>query len=89
MAASKDGESGRTIVKAVNLTGEAKRVLVRLDGDAKRKARAVCLKGHGLGEENTFEEPDKIVPVEEVLAISGNEAEYVFEAHSFTVLEFV
>lgn len=89
VAASKDGESGRTIVKAVNLTGEAKRVLVRLDGDAKRKARAVCLKGHGLGEENTFEEPDKIVPVEEVLAISGNEAEYVFEAHSFTVLEFV
>ncbi len=89
VAASKDGESGRTIVKAVNLTGEAKRVLVRLDGDAKRKARAVCLKGHGLGEENTFEEPDKIVPVEEVLEICGNEAEYVFEAHSFTVLEFV
>lgn len=43
----------------MNLTGEAKRVLVCLDGDAKRKARAVCLKGPCLGEENSLEEQDR------------------------------
>lgn len=88
VAASKDEESGSTIVKAVNLTGEEKRVLVRLDGSAKGKARAVCLKGYGLGEENTFEEPDRITPVEEPVELCGNETEYVFEPHSFTVLLF-
>ena len=89
VAASKDTDSGRTILKAVNLTGEAKRVLVCLDGDAKKQARAVCLKGHGLGDENTFEEPDKITPSQEMVEICGNEAEYVFAPHSFTVLIFV
>lgn len=88
VAASKDEDSGRTIVKAVNLTGEEKRVLVRLDGEPKKTAKAICLKGHSLGEENTFEEPDKITPVEEDVEVSGNEAEYVFGPHSFVVLLF-
>lgn len=86
VAASLDRESGRTILKAVNLTGDEKRVQIRIEGEPKAKMRAVCLQGYGLTDENTFEEPERVVPVERVQKVDGNQVEYCFGAHSFTVL---
>ena len=88
VAVSRDSGNGDTILKAVNLTGEKKRVRIGIDGEIKNHVRAVCLKNHGLTEENTFDEPERIMPVEEMLDMAGQETEYVFDEHSFTVLIF-
>ena len=88
VAASKDAENGKTILKVVNLTGEEKNVQICLEGTPKKLARAVFLRGHELSQENTFEEPNRIMPEEEEVPVDGNQAEYIFMPHSFTVLVF-
>ena len=88
VAASKDAENGKTILKVVNLTGEEKNVQICLEGTPKKQARSVFLRGHGLSQENTFEEPNRIMPEEEEVPVDGNQAEYTFTPHSFTVLVF-
>lgn len=89
VAASRDEKTKETIVKAVNLTGEEKTVRLYIDGAPKAGGKAVCLKGHGLSGENTFEDPDRITPVEEDFCVRENAADYVFAPHSFTVLRFL
>lgn len=88
VTASVDKNCGRTILKAVNLTGEDKEVLVSLDGAGKGSVTVTCLKGYGLDETNTFEEPDRIVPREEKISIQDNAFPYIFAPHSLTVLSF-
>lgn len=97
ISASSNRESGEKILKVVNLTGEEKKVQIYLQKDryfdmptSKRlgKINIVSLKGHGLTDENTFDNPDKIVPVEEIIEESDRKMEYVFEPHSFYVLIF-
>lgn len=87
-AASTDRETGRIFFKAVNLTGEEKRVELHVIGEPKSKMTELCLKGHGLTEENTFDTPDKIIPVEKSRNITENQMLHVFPPHSFTVLVF-
>ena len=88
IAASKDKKNGTTILKAVNLTGDEKKVKLCIEGSTKKHLRVISLKGHGLTEENTFDKPDNIVPAEEEKDLNGNEIEYAFEPHSFSVLVF-
>ena len=88
VAASKDAENGKTILKVVNLTGEEKNVQICLEDTPKKQARAVFLRGHELSQENTFEEPNRIMSEEEEVPVDGNQAEYTFTPHSFTVLVF-
>lgn len=88
VAASVDKASGQTILKVVNLTGENKQVQVRLDGKEKNQLRILSLRNHKLTDENTFDEPNKIVPTEECQQIEKNQIDYCFEAHSFTVMVF-
>lgn len=88
VTASVDKSSGRTIIKAVNLTGEEKEVLVSLEGEEKDSVMVTCLKGYGLDETNTFEAPDHIVPQRERFSIEGNTFSHVFAPHSVTMLSF-
>ena len=88
VAASVDRNTDRTILKAVNLTGEAKEVQLSLDGPAKTSVTASCLKGYGLDETNSFEDPDNITPQTEHISIDGNQMTYVFAPHSVTILSF-
>ena len=88
ITASVDENSGETILKAVNLTGEEKQVELSLEGDSKTTATVVTLAGYELGDENTFDEPDKIKPVESQLSVNDNKLEYTFAPHSVTVLKF-
>lgn len=83
-----DRERNKTIVKAVNLTGEEKEVLLSLEGQAKQNAEAFCLKGYGLDETNTFEDPEHIVPQREKLSVTDNTCRYTFAPHSVTILSF-
>ncbi|MCM1182864.1 MAG: alpha-L-arabinofuranosidase [Roseburia sp.] len=88
VTASVDSERDRTIVKAVNLTGEEKTALLSLDGAAKSRVTATFLKGHGLDETNTFERPDAVVPQAESLSVKENALSYTFAPHSVTILSF-
>ena len=88
ITASVDENSGETILKAVNLTGEEKQVELSIEGDSKTTATVVTLAGYELGDENTFDEPDKIKPVESQLSVNDNKLEYTFAPHSVTVLKF-
>ena len=88
VTASVDRNCDKTIVKVVNLTGEAKEVLLSMDGTARNSVTVIYLKGFGLDETNSFESPDRIVPRTEKLAVTGNELVYGFAPHSVTVLSF-
>lgn len=88
VAASVDRGSDRTILKVVNLTGEEKEVLLSLDGPARNSVQVTSLKGHGLDETNSFENPDNITPQTERFSVDGNELSYTFASHSVTILSF-
>lgn len=88
VTASVDRNSDRTILKAVNLTGEAKEVQLILDGAVKNAVTVTCLKGCGLDETNSFENPDNIAPQTEHISVDKNEMSYIFVPHSVTILSF-
>lgn len=88
VTASVDKICDKTILKVVNLTGEEKEVQLSLDGPIKNKVTVTCLKGHGLDEINTFENPDNILPQTEHFAVNENELHYTFAPHSATVFSF-
>ena len=88
VSASVDRNSNKTILKAVNLTGEEKEVLLSLDGAIKNSVTVTWLKGYGLDETNTFENPNHILPRMEKFPVSGNEFLHSFAPHSVTVLSF-
>ena len=88
VTASVDREYDRTILKAVNLTGEGKDVQLSLDGPEKNSVTVTCLKGYGLDEVNSFEDPDNITPQTEHFPVNGNELSYTFAPHSVTILSF-
>ncbi|MDO4292886.1 MAG: alpha-L-arabinofuranosidase C-terminal domain-containing protein [Eubacteriales bacterium] len=94
LAASRDGE--KTILKAVNLTGEAKKVMIRFEEQKQknathktvevRRAEVTELKENALTAENTFEYPDTVVPHTRQTVVRGNELEWEFAEHSMTVI---
>jgi len=88
VAASTDSETGETIVKVVNLTGEDKNVEIVLDGAKKTVARIEALEGYELSAENTFEEPDYIGLLREERPVKDNKLVHSFEAHSVNVIVF-
>ena len=88
VAASVDRACDRTILKVVNLTGEEKNVQLSLDGPEKNSVTVTCLKGYGLDEVNSFENPDNITPQTECFSVNGNELSYTFAPHSVTILSF-
>lgn len=88
VTASVDKNHGRTILKAVNLTGEEKTVRILLEGNGRNSVRISGLKGHGLGDTNTFEDPERIVPWEERKTVEGNTMTHTFAPHSVTIFSF-
>lgn len=83
---TKDGS--RTIVKVVNLTGEAKPVTVCLQGMERKVVEITELSGHGLTEENSLDVPNRVAPKEAKGSVEDNQFPYTFPAHSVTVLSF-
>ena len=89
-ASTETQESGtaRTIVKAVNLTGEEKETTLVLEGERKTKLVVTQLSGHGLTAENTFEAPNNVAPESFEQKVEENRTVYRFPAHSVTILSF-
>lgn len=79
---------GQTILKVVNLTGEEKETELVLEGEDKKQVVITSLSGYALTDENTFENPDHIVPAAKSEAVRDNRLVYQFPAHSVTVMRF-
>lgn len=88
VTASVERNENRTILKAVNLTGEAKKVELTLHGEERKKAVITELSGCKLDDCNSFEEKDRIVPHTGVAAVEKNKLIYEFKPHSVTVMSF-
>lgn len=86
-AASKD-TSGRTIVKAVNLTGDDREVYINIEGTEKKKVTIHSLSDCALSAENTFEQSDRIRPETVESALAENEYVLKVKPHSVNVLVF-
>ena len=78
----------RTIVKAVNLTGEEKEAELQLIGEEKSKLTVEQLAGHALTAENTFAAPENVTIKQFEEEIKGNRVTYGFPKHSVTILSF-
>ena len=59
-----------------------------LEGENKTSAKIITLAGYELGDENTFDEPDKISPKEDFAALTDNKLQYEFKPHSVTIIKF-
>ncbi len=87
VCASKD-MNGRTIVKAVNLTGEEKNTVISIAGAYKSRLTVYQLSDCALTKENTFEQPDTIEPKKSVYQVENNEYQYIVKPHSVNILVF-
>ena len=88
VTASVDKKQGTTILKAVNLTGEVKEVVLTLDGAEKKQAEIISLAGYSLDAVNTLDEPDKVKTVKSDTVLEDNQLHYTFPPHSVTVMVF-
>ena len=88
ITASIDEITGKTYLKAVNLTGEDKLVNVVLTGEEKGSAEIISFTADSLSAENTFEDPDRVIPLTKEVEVKHNQLEYIFPAHSVTVIGY-
>lgn len=82
-----DEKTGETIVKFANIHTEPVAIRVRLNGakKGKVKARILTIQGGQL-DENSFDEPEKMIPVKSTATFGANEFDYTFPACSVTVM---
>ncbi len=87
VSASRDYDSGETILKVVNAANTLVEANLDFTGgqNIASKVTAFTLAGN-LQDENSFTDPKKIFPVESKLEISAPQFEYIFPPHSLTVL---
>lgn len=87
-AAGYDEASGEVIVKVVNSSNLPYDLNIKLDGATgiKNTGKIISMKADSEKEENSFENPTKIFPKEEVYNFPGNEFLYSFAPYSFTIV---
>jgi len=93
-----DEAAGEIILKAINTAAEPVRATVKIGGGIRvaPEARSIVLRSNRLEDNNTLEQPEKVVPVERaapvrtrderVPRISGSVFAYEFPSYSLTVL---
>lgn len=83
-----DEKNSETVIKVVNRGGEVFPLKVTLEGARKiaRRGKVITLAAYGEREENTFDEPMKISPVESSWNGFGKNFTYNLEPYSYTVL---
>jgi alpha-N-arabinofuranosidase len=87
VSATRDYDSGETILKVVNAANSLVEANLDFAGaqNVASKATVLTLSG-SLSDENSFAEPKKIFPVASKLDVPGPQFEFIFPAHSLTVL---
>ena len=83
-----DEETGEVIIKFVNSADKAQVIDFTLEGveSVASEGRAITLKANSLEDENSMDNPTKIVPVEEAYKKFGKCFTYEFPKYSFTIL---
>ena len=83
-----DEKAGEVILKAVNVTGRMLEAAIELQGIDKigSLGKAIILTAEKNTDENSFENPKKVHPVESSLSLSGSTFNYTFKPYSLTVL---
>lgn len=83
-----DSRAGELILKVVNASTSPYSVAFTLDGatDVAPEGRAITLAAASLADENSWEEPEKIVPVESAIDRLGEKFSYDFHPCSYTIL---
>jgi alpha-L-arabinofuranosidase len=82
----RDAKTGDIIVKVVNSAPEAAAMTVNILGAALSSGTATVLRSDNPLDENTFEEPTKIVPRSSTVAVGGRAISHTFEPYSLTIL---
>ena len=85
ISAAVDETEKKTIVKAVNLTGEEKEVQLFFEGE-KSRVQVTELSGYSLTAENSLDVPECVSPTQKEVQMEGKELSYQFPAHSVTVM---
>jgi len=87
--ASRVISSGDVILKVVNISKEAQSTQIALSGlaGAVHSATATVLTSPSLDDENSLAEPMKVAPITVPVANAAGSFQYVFPAHSVTVLQ--
>lgn len=84
-----DKDKGEYIVKVANTSGQAQHLGIAFDGLKKREAlaegRVVMLSSDDLDADNSLENPERIVPVENTLNVGGQRLDVELSAKSFAV----
>ncbi len=83
-----DDESGEHIIKLVNTGTEAREteIAIQAGTSIKPEATVVTLSAADLGDRNTIEEPDKVVPVSTSLQVVNGAVRLELKPYSLTVI---
>ncbi len=86
--AGRDDATGEIILKVINRGAEPHTATLDLAGVAavEPKAKAVVLSSSALTDNNTMDQPHKIMPKESEVTVSGPKFDHEFPAYSLTVL---
>lgn len=83
-----DSESKEIIIKVVNLSEDSKKSTIKIEGINKVSSigTATILKSESLTDENTYDAPRKVYPIEKVMEEVSSEFTYEFPKYSVTIL---
>jgi alpha-L-arabinofuranosidase len=86
--AGREDASGDLIVKAINIASEPVRARVRIDGaaGAHDEAKLIELRSPSLEDNNSLEEPLRVIPKEDAFVGAAPEFEHEFPRYSLTIL---
>ena len=86
-AGGRDLKRGEVVLAVVNV-GAAQQGRVELAGGltTKSSGKALILTSAKVTDENSFEEPKRVIPREESFSVGTSPFEYTFPEHSFTIL---
>jgi len=87
VSATLDQDAGEVIIKAVNVGNKPLTASIALKGvSTGGSMKVTTLSSGSLDDENTIEEPNRIVPEESTAQIAGADSDYEFIPYSLTVL---
>ena len=87
-SATRDQASGDVILKVVNVAADAQAAVIQLNGCSQvtGPARAVRLTSEAATDENTLQNPTKVVPIPQLLPVTGTTLEHTFPGNSLTII---
>ena len=83
-----DEAEGEAVIKVANASGEPYKLTIDFQGaqNVEKKGKVITLKADNADDENTLDEPTKIVPVTSSYGKFGKSFSYTFQPYSVTVL---